>query len=1783
AELADQTQAPEIAEQAGRRLEQILIRSGDWEALLDRLNARLGRGSKQDDLALHEEIARLCRDRFGQREACAEHLEAAGRIAPERHAIWHNLAVIYAELDRPKDLLRVLENELNLDLDRERETMLRSRAARLAAKLPDRKEHCSKHYERLLELEPGDPEATEFLLDFYERENRPVEMAQLLRARLDATLAQNDGSESWNAGVISLRLRLAALQSEALDDSDAAIATLAPAIEEVGPVATVARPLADLYLRLDRREEFIALSQRAADQCDLPEERANWLLQVGDALQRDNEAPRAIEAYRGVLEASPQNLDAQAALRELYRTSGDVAPLAELLKLEVGLHSGASANPVRLELATLLAGPLAQPQQALDAFRQILEEDARHPQAFVHAIDLTRRLDRHAETLELLDLGLTNIGSANPIARAALLEQLGDLEAGPLDTPASALGRYREALALDPTRSRLRASICETLGKLGRWNELLDSLFLEAQRAQSTERCEIFERAIEIASREISQDAGLPWLERLHAERPDDPDILSRIADIHRQAGRPEALLRALEAQMPLRATAKEQHTLHCSMARILERDLSSLGRAAQTLEAARAIDADDPDVLADLDRLYEAMGRHAERAQIIEDRIACSATSESLLGSLHRDAANLWHHELSSPDAATRHLLHGIEQCSPESADLLSLIRQLQQTLRASGRLDGWARAAERELAQLTALRDPTNDERRYQLHSELADCCEHQLARPQLALNHLLALLDNWDGAEPLATAQTELAEAALIHHLRRERNHVELEQRLAARLDRIDGNSDEWLELAVLQGERLHRPSAARRAFRHVLEQEPECLEAIHGLRATAEIQQDWEGVAESLDRELEHGGPASTEETCALLLRLGEIAWRRLQTEDALERASAAYRGILTRKPEDVDSLHALQQIAEERGEYGEAISRYEQEVELLHENDSDRRQSIWLRVAEIARDKTDELDRAVHAFVSAAQCSDLPAARLREWADLYRATGDSERFAEVFGQWCDAPGSPASCADLLVLVDALQGLGRDDQALERAEMAIEADRTRATAWERAAELREKGGDSSAAADHLAEAAELADSATAATHLLHASQLVYEQSPTRSVEFLRRGADHDAGSQEIQARLAIGCERLDLWGEAEEAAGHALDMNADRDALEPRLLLKAALAGGRAAWREESLESATRLFSAARDLDPDEREALDSLGELLYLCGDVQQARGVLETRLAMSGENTKTGRQLAIVGEAFALEEEFAKALASFERAAEAEPNLDQAHEGIVSIHERNEKPLAAISALDDWIAVQEDAARKSAQLLRAAAIEQSIEETDSAIERLDEATAADPTNAGAWIMLADLLFRLDQPDGALEVATSGLAAIDDDTDRASVASLSFIRGSVLERAGDTEDAIAAFARTVENDSAHSDAALAQANLLRNNGEWQMAADALGDYLENHPEPTSPILARVHYKRGRLLAGPLEQVEEAIRCYELAIKLDPDFSKAIEPLANLLTHMPDRWPEAIRQHCALLAIDSARESSIRSLVKICETRGDDRSQRGGLAILRALGAASQEEFEAASDQLDFKVAEHLRLPDPHWERLRKMIRQSSHEIAQALSAETARARAAESSQSETGTGTLQPAQQAFWDSLYAAEAELSVPGFEVLSTAIIGQTIQQVAALALDASPPEIDSDIYHDIGDQLERSIGRWTRRKHRKNLEGTDSNDVGSIPWDEWRMALRGIAACTALDHDHGDLRRALITLSTDPEDAGCEEVSDTTNIADRVRSSESARALLNQVTRVWCSRIDN
>ena len=73
---------------------------------------------------------------------------------------------------------------------------------------------------------------------------------------------------------------------------------------------------------------------------------------------------------------------------------------------------------------------------------------------------------------------------------------------------------------------------------------------------------------------------------------------------------------------------------------------------------------------------------------------------------------------------------------------------------------------------------------------------------------------------------------------------------------------------------------------------------------------------------------------------------------------------------------------------------------------LGDEDPERRQAAWLRAGEIARDHLDDGARALRHFESAARVRPLPPVRLAEWAELYDAADQVERFAEVFGAWLD---------------------------------------------------------------------------------------------------------------------------------------------------------------------------------------------------------------------------------------------------------------------------------------------------------------------------------------------------------------------------------------------------------------------------------------------------------------------------------------------------------------------------------------------------------------------------------------------------------------------------------------------------------------------------------------------------------------------------------------------------------------------------------------------------------
>jgi tetratricopeptide (TPR) repeat protein len=1068
---------------------------------------------------------------------------------------------------------------------------------------------------------------------------------------------------------------------------------------------------------------------------------------------------------------------------------------------------------------------------------------------------------------------------------------------------------------------------------------------------------------------------------------------------------------------------------------------------------------------------------------------------------------------------------------------------------------------------------------ERRQKLQLELARAYDAELGRPDVALGHLREFVDGGiaegDAGDPSLFGK---AEASLLRLLRAGRNDIELERRLSRQLARRSaapaptGESDDrsqagevrreeadlWLELARLRRERLHRPCKAADAFREVLARDPRDLDAIRGLRGVSEQVGDHEELARTLEMELEQAPSLSNRERAALYLRLGQVSRELL---DSTTRASRAFAAALEADPSNLAALRSLESLFETMEDWRGALDFYESEVEILGDAEPERRSTVWLRTGELACRHTDEPERAARAYEAAAEIGTLPLDRRREWADLYQRLDRPERFAEVFASWCDDPQSGASSGDHLLLAGKLEELDRQDDALARVERALDVDPENVVAWDTAARLREARGETRWAAEALETAADRLSGEEAAARRYRAAVLIENGDPEWAAMLLERAVTADPALAVAEAMLARVAFALERRAQAKRAAELALELAEGGAELDEATRLETAVIGGRAARALECLEAAARLYGAAVEISPLHAEALAARGELLFALGDRQGARLALEARLALDTPDPDRASHLCLV--AASLEDEDPEAaLERYADAVDLDSELAQANRGLVAILEKLSRIDEAVNALQAWAARADESAERAERLLRAGELELGQEGREEPAEvLLREATAVFPQTARAWLLLADLLWSGGRSAEALELSTRALDAIGDVPERSGIA---LIRARALEKRGDRREAADSYREATRIESTCDEGALAAARLLRCLGEWREAADVLTCFVDAHPDGRSPRIAPALHQLGRLLAGPLEDVEGAIGFYRRAIAADPELRDARIALAELLVHRPEYWNEATEQHRGLLQDDPTRLASIRALLRISHGRGSEEGVATGLAILRALGAATPEERIEAPARPPVSLLSQPSLSDPVWEAARRIAYEAAGEIGEALG---------------VGNGSGIPSSEAlnpmagFRAAATAAEGELSAPALVPLPTPELGSAITLVAQLALDASCVSADGDLVN----ALSSSLGRRARRRVRKALGEVDAATIASIDFEAWRADLRGMASALALESSKAEFRVAVTAWLQPGDGDDAQAIPPEADVSQLVAAHPEASALLRSVISAW------
>lgn len=224
-------------------------------------------------------------------------------------------------------------------------------------------------------------------------------------------------------------------------------------------------------------------------------------LQRGLALHAKGQLAEAAKAYRGVLQAQPDNADALNLLSVVFHTEGNQDLAAQLARLAIASQPDFFAPYINLGAALQAMGQTAE---AVEAFQKAIALHPQSPEAYSNLCNALHALGRDAEAVEagVAAIGLrrdmpeayNNLGNAllalkrateaedayrkacrlNPVYGAAIFN-LGNalFEQGRHE---EALERFRRAVQIDPNMADRHYNLGNALAAMGRSEEAAMSL-----------------------------------------------------------------------------------------------------------------------------------------------------------------------------------------------------------------------------------------------------------------------------------------------------------------------------------------------------------------------------------------------------------------------------------------------------------------------------------------------------------------------------------------------------------------------------------------------------------------------------------------------------------------------------------------------------------------------------------------------------------------------------------------------------------------------------------------------------------------------------------------------------------------------------------------------------------------------------------------------------------------------------------------------------------------------------------------------------------------------------------------------------------------------------------------------------------------------------------------------------------------------------------------------------------------------------------------------------------
>jgi tetratricopeptide (TPR) repeat protein len=930
-------------------LDRIYVQWGASEQLANILVQRTKATEEALDLVeLFARLGQVYEESLGRvDDAIAAYRRIFDDLEPTHEQAIAALARLYAQKGAHRELLEVYEREMKNAVGDVAEADILAKIANLSSEALGDVPKAVELWKRVLDLRGEDTEALGALAGLYERQQQWPELVDVLERQADAST--EDGDRASNLA------RRARIFTEKLGRDDLAVdewqRVLDINYEHVGAL----RAIADIRRRQgDHAELVMALQnmvERAARLVD-EEELVAIFRELGKTYGEILDQPiEAADAWRKLIEISPVDFEAMAALEAIYRRDEQWTDVIGV-KMQRAAAFGEPAEQIReyFEVSDLWHEQVGMPDGATDANQKVIEIDAANDRAFLTLEQLHTAAERWADLAELYVHKLEQ--TQDGVARQELYRKIGRVLDEKLDDASQAFDILVNALNEDFDDDATVKLLEKVAQSTNRWGDLLQTAnaWLKEQeiQADNAKKISLMLRLAKWYGEDIGKpEWAMPYFQQVQKLDPHNVRVIRQVASLYRKAGNIDQVGQTLTNALEIATSEKDRKEICVELGELLERHKGQQEQAIVYYKRALDVDPGFQPAIDLLETIWTPRGAWREIIEILERKVGTRA-EPSELNPTRIKLAGIYvqqQGEQERPGQLYRDVLESEPQNLVAMRGLKAVYQSTEDWPRLLTLLEGELEAVQTERERVSVL-------------LQLAALLEDHFIKFDVAAQRLEQALE----IDPNNDDAYRAVERCY-GKLRRWQDLVAAYDRHIAATSDDQVRVEIYLAMGKVYADEIDDVEHAVDAYRNVTDIDPNHVPALEALSKLYDKQGETASALDAMTRVADL--TFDTAQKVDMLYRIGKA-----QDEKLGDRVTAQekFRAALDLDPTHVPSIAALRQIALDTADWYEAAQLYEQE----QTNTAAPRQKAKLLVelGKLREEMLTEHEGAIQAFEAA---------------------------------------------------------------------------------------------------------------------------------------------------------------------------------------------------------------------------------------------------------------------------------------------------------------------------------------------------------------------------------------------------------------------------------------------------------------------------------------------------------------------------------------------------------------------------------------------------------------------------------------------------------------------------------------------------------------------------------------------------------------------------------------------------------------------------------------------